>query len=99
MDKIEIINNAKHKVDRIYREMEALKVAMNHASGAQKEHLRRLMEDMSKSKETLGDLYDSLQEAREDSFQYLKNAFDQMSAVMSKRISSIKKSSKTLMEV
>lgn len=96
---MKIKNNAKEKIDDIFDKLDQLEKSADRVTEEHKEKLNREMNDMRKSKDTLSDLYDNLLEASEDSLRYLKNAFDQMSNVMIKRIETIRKSYKGTLEV
>lgn len=99
MDKIEAKNRAKDKIDDIFNKLEELERTANEIAEEHRAKLNKDMSEMKNSRDTLKELYESLESASKESLRHIQSAFDQMSAVMSKRIEKISKTYRNAVEV
>ncbi|MCF8230679.1 MAG: hypothetical protein K9J27_00715 [Bacteroidales bacterium] len=89
MDKQELRENTKKRIDALFDKLEALEDKFKNASETRKLELKREMDEARKLRDDLQIKYNDLQQATEGSAKELKEAFEQSAKIFRDRLDKI----------
>lgn len=89
MDKQELRENTKKRIDALFDKLEVLEGKFKNASETRKLELKREMDEARRLRDDLQIKYNDLQQATEGSAKELKEAFEQSTKIFKDRLDNI----------